>query len=58
MRSSNSPAKGVTCPVSLVLACSDVPELMNTESVSELYQLTRLPMTKVNGSASFRRKVE
>ncbi|MNL09862.1 hypothetical protein D3C87_1306400 [compost metagenome] len=32
--------------------------LMKSESVSELYQLTRVPTTKVNGSASFNRSVE
>ncbi|MOA14693.1 hypothetical protein D3C78_1348120 [compost metagenome] len=47
----------MTWPVSVLLACSE-PPVRNTESVLERYQLTRLPTTKVNGSASFRRRVE
>ncbi|MNO09439.1 hypothetical protein D3C81_2326190 [compost metagenome] len=42
----------------MVLECSEVPVLMKSESVSELYQLTRLPTTNVSGSASFKRRVE
>ncbi|MCY1438385.1 hypothetical protein D9M71_545810 [compost metagenome] len=58
MRSSSRPANGVTCPVSVVLECSEVPVLMKSESVSESYQLTRLPTTNVSGSANFKRSVE